>query len=157
MVVLRDQFGEPKIVKVKTKNELGFESEIEVFETFTDRLDQLVRLHDPLAIVACLRAGLKEQDGTKPFQRISMDDLPFGLKDAVRPIQDALVLGITGDSYAALLRKQATADAAAREKQAMRDRGISFNDEETPEPDPTMTLTEGTSSPAASGSDTEQA
>jgi hypothetical protein len=157
MVVLREQFGEPKIVKVTTKNELGFDNEIEVFETFTDRLDQLVRLHDPLAIIACLRAGLKEEDGTKPFQRISLDDLPFGLKDAVRPIQDALVLGITGESYAVLLRKQAVTDAAAREKQAMRDRGIAFNDDEDPTPDPTKTLTEGTSSPAASGSGTEQA
>jgi hypothetical protein len=141
LVGLREKFGEPKIVTVKTKNELGFENEIEVYETFTDRLDQLVRLNDPVAIVACLRAGLKEEDGTKPFQRISLDDLPFGLKDAVRPIQDALVLGITGESYAVLLRKQAAADAEAREKQAMKDRGIAFNEDEDPGADPTKTLT----------------
>jgi hypothetical protein len=141
LVVLREQFGEPKIVKVTTKNELGFDTEVEVYETFTDRLDQLVRLYDPIAIQACLRAGLKEEDGTKPFSRLSLDDLPFGLKEAVRPIQDALVLGISGDSFATLVRKQDAAAAEAKEKQAMKDRGISFNEDEDPGADPTMTLT----------------
>lgn len=153
MVALREKFGEPKIVKVKGDN--GFE--VEVWESFTDRLDQLVRLFDPIAIIHCLRAGLKEEDGTKPFSRLSFDDLPFGLKDAVRPIQDALVLGITGESFAALVRKQDAAAAEEKQKQEMRERGVEFNDDvDDPDEDPTGALMERTSSPGASGSDTEQ-
>lgn len=61
-------------------------------------------------MVACLKAGLKQQDGRKPFAGVDYDDLPFAIDDAAMPIIDAITLGISGKPYAELVeaRREAT-------------------------------------------------
>lgn len=63
-------------------------------------------------LVECLKAGLKQQDGRKPYTVVSFDDLPFGIDDAAGPIVDAIALGISGKPYAVLV--EARREAAAR-------------------------------------------
>ena len=62
-------------------------------------------------LVDCLRAGLKQEDGRKPFARIDYDDLPFSLYEAAMPIIEAIALAISGQSYAALLEASREASA----------------------------------------------
>lgn len=148
LVSLREKYGEPKIVKRQDAN--GFL--VESWETFTDRLEDLVRVADPIAVVDCLKAGLKHEDGTTIWDEIAYDDLPFGPIQAAGPITTALVLAITGKDYALLLRERA---AKAAEEKRLRDRGVEFN-EEIPD-DPSMTPTGSTSLDESSGSDTAPA
>ncbi|MGX5777012.1 hypothetical protein [Methylorubrum zatmanii] len=62
-------------------------------------------------MVACLQAGLKQEDGRKPYSGVSFDDLPFSIDDAATPIIDAITLGISGKPYAELV--EARREAAA--------------------------------------------
>jgi hypothetical protein len=148
LVKLRETYGEPKIVKTPDVNGIL----VETWETFTDRIEERVRLNDPIAIIDCLKAGLKHEDGTTKWDEISYDDLPFGLIQAAGPITTALVLGITGKDYAVLLRERA---AKAAEEERLRAAGVEFNEDSLP--DPLMTLTDSTLSGEFSGSDTEPA
>lgn len=152
LVTLREKYGEPVIVK-SPDPETGFP--VDVWETFTDRIDRLVRLNDPIAVTDCLRAGLKQSCGVKPWTGIDYNDLDFGLLEAARPIQSAIILGITGDSYATLLRKQKDAEEERVRNDRLRARGVEFN-EDSPD-DPPMTPTEPMSSIESSGSDTPPA
>jgi hypothetical protein len=63
-------------------------------------------------MVACLKAGLKREDGRKPYPGVDYDDLPFAIDDAAMPIIDAITLGISGKPYAELVeaRREATAN-----------------------------------------------
>lgn len=149
LVHLREKFGEPKPIKVR--NEMGFEQD--AIETFTDRLNLLVGVTDPVAILECLKVGLKQADGRKPFQGVSFDDLPFGLTDARKPIIDALVLGVTGKDYATLLAEQKEREAIEERNARLREKGAIFDGDE--DPDPQETLMDSTSSSEPSGSDTK--
>lgn len=149
LVVLREKYGEPAPVKVR--NELGFDQD--AVETFMDRLNTRVAVSDPVAILDCLRAGLKQADGRKPYAGISFDDPPFGIADARKPIIDALVLGVTGKDYATLLEEQKERDAIEERNARLREKGAIFDGDE--DPDPQETLMDSTSSSEPSGSDTK--
>lgn len=62
-------------------------------------------------MVTCLQAGLKREDGRKPYPGVDYDDLPFAIDDAAMPIIDAITLGISGKPYAELV--EARREAAA--------------------------------------------
>lgn len=62
-------------------------------------------------LVECLKVGLKQADGRKPFSGVDLNDLPFSIDDAAQPIIDAIVLGISGKPYAELV--EARREAAA--------------------------------------------
>lgn len=148
LVTLREKYGEPKVVKAPDVNGIL----IDTWETFTDRLEQRVRLNDPIAVIDALKAGLKHEDGVTVWDEISYDDLPFGLTQAAPRILTALVLGITNKDYAVLLRER---EAKAAEEARLRAVGVEFN-EDAPD-DPSMTPTGSTSSDESSGSDMEPA
>jgi hypothetical protein len=126
LVTLRTKYGEPKELPDGT------------YERFTDRIDALIQLYDPLAILDCLKAGLKKEDGRTPLSAIHYDDLPFSLIEAAQPIRDAITLGISGTAYSVLLAAQR---AKAEEEARLRARGVAFNDED-PLEDPQNASTE---------------
>lgn len=150
-VELRTKYGEPKIVQRKAP-ESGFP--MEYWETFTHRIDDGLGNLDPIVIVDCLRAGLKNEDGRTKFAGVDWNDLSFSLTESVPSIRNALVLAVTNQPYAALLAKQREANEEAERNRRLRERGVEFNDDEqADDTDPTLTLTTSTLSGASSGSD----
>jgi hypothetical protein len=61
-------------------------------------------------LVECLRAGIKREDGRKPYAQIDYDDLPFAIWDAVPLILDAVSSAISGKSYAEILEARSGAE-----------------------------------------------
>lgn len=127
LVALRNKYGEPKQLPDGT------------YERYSDRVDLLLQLVDPVAIEVCLRAGLKQEDGRTPLSAIDYNDLPFPPIKCVQPIRDAITLGVSGVAYATLLAAKKAKD---EENARLRAAGVAFNDEVDPFDDPPMTSAE---------------
>jgi hypothetical protein len=73
---------------------------------FTTEIPSRLMQHSSECMVACLRAGLKDEGGRKPFKGVDYDDLPFGVSEVAGDIMDAISVAISGHSYAEIQERR---------------------------------------------------
>lgn len=101
------------VLRYRTKDLVALEQKYGL--QFTTEITTRLSSNSHECLVECMRAGLKDAGGRKPFTRVDFDDLPFSIQDATPLIFDAIASSITGEPYAEILARQ---EEAAREAKA---------------------------------------
>lgn len=99
----------PATLRFRTRDLIELETKYGL--EFTSEVSSRILGNSSECMVFCLRAGLKDAEGKKPFKGVDFDDLPFAVQEAAGEILDAISIAITGQSYAELAERRREAEA----------------------------------------------